>query len=61
MRWSGAQRPVGGGRAYSVPTMPRFEFRFSRGYERFARAFGVTPERAWAAVEAEPFEPRYGP
>ena len=41
--------------------MPRFDFRFSRGYERFARAFGVTPERAWVVVDEDSFEARYGP
>jgi hypothetical protein len=41
--------------------MPRFDFRFSPGYERFARVFGITPARAWVEVDDDFFEARYGP
>jgi hypothetical protein len=44
--------------AMSIPT--RFPFRFDPAYERLARLFGVTPERAWVDV-GEHFEARYGP
>jgi hypothetical protein len=39
----------------------RFSFRFDPSYRRFARLFGVTPERAWVEVSEDGFEARYGP
>jgi hypothetical protein len=39
----------------------RFPFRFDRAYQRFARPFGVTPERAWVDLSGDEFEARYGP
>ena len=43
------------------PDIPRrFSFRFDPVYRRFARLFGVTPERAWVEVREDEFEARYG-
>jgi hypothetical protein len=39
----------------------RFLFRFDPAYRRFARPFGVTPERAWVELSEKEFEARYGP
>jgi hypothetical protein len=39
----------------------RFPFRFDPAYQRLARPFGVTPERAWVDLSDEEFEARYGP
>jgi hypothetical protein len=39
----------------------RFEFRFDPFYAKAARAFGITPRRAWVSVDDEVFEARYGP
>ena len=39
----------------------RFTFHFDPVYERLARLFGVTPERAWVDVRDDEFEARYGP
>jgi len=41
--------------------MTSFPFLFSERYRRPARAFGVTPERAWVAVEAGQITARFGP
>ena len=38
-----------------------FPFRFDPAYRRFARPFGVTPERAWVDLSEGEFEARYGP
>jgi hypothetical protein len=38
-----------------------FPFRFDLAYRRFARPFGVTPERAWVELSEGEFEARYGP
>jgi hypothetical protein len=38
----------------------RFEFRFAPRYQRFARVFGVTPERAWVDVHDDELEVRFG-
>lgn len=38
-----------------------FPFRFDPAYRRFARLFGVTPDRAWVALSEGEFEARYGP
>jgi hypothetical protein len=42
-----------------MPT--RFPFRFDSAYQRVARLFGVTPERAWVDLGEEELEARYGP
>ena len=42
-----------------MPT--RFPFRFDSAYRRFARLFGVTPERAWVELDEDELEARYGP
>jgi hypothetical protein len=42
-----------------MPT--RFPFRFDPTYRRFARLFGVTPERAWVDLREEELDARYGP
>jgi len=39
----------------------RFPFRFDQAYQRVARPFGVTSERAWVALTEDEFEARYGP
>jgi len=39
----------------------RFGFAFAPGYQRVARAFGITPARAWVDVGPERLEARYGP
>ena len=39
----------------------RFPFRFDPTYQRLARLFGVTPERAWVEVGERELEARYGP
>jgi len=39
----------------------RFPFRFDPAYQRLARPFGVTPERAWVDLREKEFEARYGP
>jgi hypothetical protein len=39
----------------------RFPFRFDPAYRRFARLFGVTPQRAWVDLRGDEFEARYGP
>lgn len=39
----------------------RFSFRFDPAYERLARLFGVTPERAWVEVRETELEARFGP
>jgi hypothetical protein len=39
----------------------RFPFRFAPAYQRLARPFGVTPERAWVDLTDDEFEARYGP
>ena len=39
----------------------RFPFRFDPAYQRLARPFGVTPERAWVDLGEKEFEARYGP
>jgi hypothetical protein len=38
----------------------RFPFAFAPEYARPARAFGITPERAWVAVEDDRLEARFG-
>lgn len=38
----------------------RFAFRFAPGYERVARLFGITPDRAWVEVGEAELETRYG-
>jgi hypothetical protein len=38
-----------------------FPFRFDPAYRRFARPFGVTPERAWVDLSEGEFEAHYGP
>ncbi len=38
-----------------------FEFRFAPSYRRAARVFGITPDRAWVAIEAEGLHARFGP
>jgi hypothetical protein len=38
-----------------------FPFLFDPAYRRFARLFGVTPERAWVKLGDEELEARYGP
>lgn len=38
----------------------RFPFRFDPSYQRLARLFGVTPERAWVELGEGEFEARYG-
>lgn len=42
-------------------TTTRFDFRFDPRYERAARPFGVTPERAWVEVRDGELVARYGP
>lgn len=42
-------------------TAARFSFRFDPAYERLARLFGVTPDRAWVEIRDEVFEARFGP
>jgi hypothetical protein len=39
----------------------RFPFRFDPTYQRLARLFRVTPDRAWVDLGEEEFEARYGP
>jgi hypothetical protein len=39
----------------------RFPFRFAPAYQRLARPFGVTQERAWVDLNDDEFEARYGP
>jgi len=39
----------------------RFPFRFDPAYQRLARLFGVTPERAWVKVGNGQLEARFGP
>ena len=39
----------------------RFPFRFDPTYRRFARLFGIGPERAWVDLSQEELEARYGP
>jgi hypothetical protein len=39
----------------------RFRFAFDPTYRRTARAFGITPDRAWVAVGEEMLRARYGP
>ena len=39
----------------------RFSFRFDPAYQRLARPFGVTPERAWVDLSEDELEARYGP
>jgi hypothetical protein len=39
----------------------RFPFGFDPAYQRLARLFGVTPERAWVDLSEDEFEARYGP
>ncbi|HUK98928.1 MAG TPA: hypothetical protein VLV46_14845 [Gaiellaceae bacterium] len=38
----------------------RFPFRFDPLYQRVARLFGVTPERAWVDLGRDELEARYG-
>jgi hypothetical protein len=38
----------------------RFAFRFDPRYQRVARAFGVTPERAWVEVTDDELRARFG-
>jgi hypothetical protein len=39
----------------------RFPFRFDPTYQRLARLFGVTPERAWVDLSEQEPAARYGP
>lgn len=39
----------------------RFPLRFDPTYQRWARLFGVTPERAWVELSDEELDVRYGP
>ena len=41
--------------------MTSFPFLFAERYRRPARAFGVTPERAWVEVGADQITARFGP
>jgi len=41
--------------------MTSFPFLFAERYRRPARAFGVTPERAWVEVGADHIAVRFGP
>jgi hypothetical protein len=56
---SGAGRPEALERLRDRPR--RFEFAFAPGYRRVARLFGVTPARAWVAIDGAVFEARFGP
>jgi hypothetical protein len=49
-------------RRVPCPSMPprRFEFDFDPRYERAARPFGVTPDRAWVDVGDGRLDARYG-
>jgi hypothetical protein len=46
--------------ADAIRESARFPFRFDPTYRRFARLFGVTPERAWVDVSGEELQARYG-
>jgi hypothetical protein len=39
----------------------RFEFRFAPAYRLAARAFGITPERAWVQIDDGHLLANYGP
>jgi hypothetical protein len=39
----------------------RFTFRFVPSYQAAARVFGVTPERAWVAIEPDELDVHFGP
>lgn len=39
----------------------RFPFAFDPRYERAARRFGVTPQRAWVEVSEDEMDAHYGP
>lgn len=41
--------------------MRRFVFRFAPAYQRAARPFGITPDRAWVEVDDEQLLAQYGP
>jgi hypothetical protein len=41
--------------------MQRFDFRFAPAYQRTARPFGITPERAWVQIDDEHLLANYGP
>lgn len=41
--------------------MTRFAFRFDPRYQRAARPFGITPERAWVDVDEGRLDAHFGP
>ena len=43
-----------------VSQVQRFEFAFSPGYRRLARAFGVSPGNAWVGVDEETLDAHFG-